>query len=202
MIQNLLNTTKNLEINHIHNGNCEQVLKLIPNETVDCIITDPPYGYSFMGKDWDKAVPSVEVWKECFRVLKSGSFMFVMSSPRQDVLSQMIVRIGEAGFRTNFTSIYWAYATGFPKAMNVSKAVDKRLGVAPLEVKTASGVGFMKPDSEDWNVTKNQIIMPKATTDEAKLLDGSFGGFQPKPAVEVVIVAMKPLSEKTTLTKP
>ena len=63
-----------------------------------------------MNKDWDKAVPSVEIWKECLRVLKPGGFAFVMSAPRQDVLSQMIVRLGEAGFDTSFTSIYWTYA--------------------------------------------------------------------------------------------
>lgn len=166
-------------------------------ESVDLIVTDPPYGYSFMGKDWDKAVPSVEIWQECLRVLKPGAFAFVMSAPRQDVLSQMIVRLDMAGFDTGFTSIYWTYASGFPKAANISKLVDKRLGVEPLEVKPASGVGFMKPNSEDWHQTKNQVVMPEATTPQAKALDGSYAGFQPKPAVEVIIVAMKPLSEKT-----
>ena len=58
-----------------------------------------------MNKDWDKAVPSIEVWKECLRVLKPGGFCFVMSAPRQDVLSQMIYRINKAGFKTDFTSL-------------------------------------------------------------------------------------------------
>src|SRR5713226_4000788 len=133
-------------------ANCIDVLRNMPDNSVDCIVTDPPYGYSFMGKDWDKAVPSVEVWKECLRVLRPGSFAFVMSAPRQDVLSQMIVRIAEAGFDTDFTSIYWTYASGFPKAMNIGK----RGGLA-----------------------------------------GAYAGFRPKPAVEIIIVAMKPLSEKT-----
>src|SRR3989304_1017524 len=110
-------------------GDCSEVLCGLEAESVDLVVTDPPYGYSFMGKDWDKAVPSVEIWRECLRVLKSGAFVFVMSSPRQDVLSQMIVRLGEAGFNMGFTSIYWAYASGFPKAINISKAVDKRLGM-------------------------------------------------------------------------
>ena len=116
-------------LNKIH---CEKVgewnaLKQIPDETIDCIVTDPPYGYSFMGKDWDKVVPSVEVWKECLRVLKAGAFMFVMSAPRQDVLSQMIIRLGQAGFEIGFTSIFWAYPTGFPKAMNINKKILKSL---------------------------------------------------------------------------
>ena len=183
-------------VNQIIQGDCLDVLPSLPENCVDCLVTDPPYGYSFMGKNWDRAVPSVEVWRECLRVLKHGSFMFVMSSPRQDVLSQMIVRIGEAGFRTDFTSIYWTYASGFPKAMNVSKMVDKRLG----------GKGVITnpktyPDIRSNNYSNSQGKTRLCGGDyepekaEAKLLDGSFGGFQPKPAVEVVIVAMKPLQK-------
>ena len=137
-------------------ANCIDALRNMPDNFVDCMVTDPPYGYSFMGRDWDKAVPSVETWKECLRVLKPGAFTFVMSAPRQDVLSQMIVRIAEAGFDTDFTSIYWTYANGFPKAANIGKRGGP---------------------------------------------DGAYGGFQPKPAVEVIIVAMKPLSEKTFLSQ-
>jgi site-specific DNA-methyltransferase (adenine-specific) len=110
-------------------GDCTKVLTAFDEESIDLLATDPPYGIEFMGKDWDKAVPSVEIWKECFRVLKAGSFAFVMSSPRLDVLSEMGRRLKEAGFDIGFTPIYWAYASGFPKAMNVSKAVDKKLGV-------------------------------------------------------------------------
>jgi site-specific DNA-methyltransferase (adenine-specific) len=80
------------------------------DNSLDLIVTDPPYGYSFMGKDWDKAVPSIEIWNECLRVLKPGAFMFVMSAPRQDVLSRMIVNIEDAGFRTDFSSLRWIYA--------------------------------------------------------------------------------------------
>lgn len=99
-----------LPLNEIVCGDVFEVLKGFPDESVDLVVTDPPYGYSFMGKNWDRAVPSVEVWKECLRVLKSGAFAFVMSSPRQDVLSQMIVRLGIAGFDMGFSSIYWTYA--------------------------------------------------------------------------------------------
>jgi len=216
-----------LPLNQIVQGDCLEVMKEIPSESIDCIITDPPYGYSFMGKDWDKAVPSVETWRECLRVLKGGAFMFVMSAPRQDVLSQMIVRLGQAGFETGFTSIYWTYASGFPKAMNISLAVDKqeckkqlikKLGREPTKEefdeawKTFRKVvgklnrndreldnveaGFFKQD-EFGGRRKTQLNITKPASEEAKLLDGSYGGFQPKPAVEVIIVCMKPLSEKT-----
>jgi len=205
-------------------GDCVVVMKTFPAESIDCIVTDPPYGYSFMGKDWDKVVPSVEVWKECLRVLKAGAFMFVMSAPRQDVLSQMIVRLGQAGFETGFTSIYWSYASGFPKAMNVSLAVDKqecrkqlrkKLGREPTkeEFKEAwktfrkvigkterhNGRAFGEGmGDEQYGTYKGGIPdLIEPTSKEAKSLNGSYGGFQPKPAVEIIIVCMKPLSEKT-----
>ena len=114
-----------------------------------------------MGKDWDQTLPPRKIFEECLRVLKPGSLAFVMSAPRSDVQYRMAQMLEEVGFNVSFTPIYWAYATGFPKAMNISNAVVKR-----------------------------------GDTDEAKKLDGSYAGYQPKPAVEVVIVAMKPLEQK------
>ena len=81
-----------------------------------------------MNKDWDKAVPDVAIWKGCLRVMKPGAFAFIMCSPRSDVQAEMVIKLKEAGFEVNFTSLYWIYASGFPKAMNISKAVDKKLG--------------------------------------------------------------------------
>lgn len=268
-------------MNKIINGDSTEVLKTLEVDSIDLVVTDPPYGYSFMGKDWDKAVPSVEIWKECLRVLKPGAFCFVMSAPRQDVLSQMIVRLGEAGFKIDFTSLYWTYASGFPKAMNIGKMVDKRaelnidvttdkeeLGkwlkekrgartqknIAKNFLSKTGGLtgcvsnwekGTNLPTWDIWtklkeiltldsrydhlienrpnnfteaerevvgknpngfgrntgsSLTHNLGAHPDLTapsTDQAKALDGSYGGFQPKPAVEVIIVCMKPLSEKT-----
>jgi len=88
-------------------GDALDILKEIESNSIDEMCTDPPYGYSFMNKDWDKAIISVDIWRECLRVLKPGAFAFVMSAPRQDVLSHMIVNLTDAGFVTNFTSIYW-----------------------------------------------------------------------------------------------
>ncbi len=173
------------------------ILKTLPDEIIDCLVTDPPYGYSFMGKDWDKAVPSVEIWKECVRVLKPGSFAFIMSAPRQDVLSQMIVRLSEAGFRTDFTSLYWARASGFPKAANIGKMVDKRKGTYERgELLPTSRKSRPSPSGAyGQGVQTKYAHTPKHH--QAKALDGSYGGFQPKPAVEVILVCMKPLSENT-----
>ena len=114
--------------NGIITGDCLEVMRGFATESIDLVVTDPPYGLEFMGKSWDKAVPSVAIWKECLRVLKHGAFAFVMCAPRLDVQSQMVVRLSEAGFRVDFTPIYWAYASGFPKATNISKAVDRKLG--------------------------------------------------------------------------
>lgn len=179
-------------------GDSLDELRKMDADSVDVIITDPPYGYSFMGKDWDKAVPSVEIWQECLRVLKLGAFMCVMSAPRSDVQNAMISRLLEAGFRLDFTPIYWTYASGFPKAGNIGKLVDKRLG-AEREVVDRVRSDGKKPGYDGnvfaGNVSKTQSS--QAITDQAKTLDGSYAGFQPKPAVEVIIVAMKPLSEKT-----
>jgi len=196
------------ELNRIYCMDCLEGLKKIPDNSIDICLTDPPYGLQFLGKDWDKAIPKVEVWKECVRVLKPGAFAFIMSSPRQDVLSQMMIRLQEAGFRTDFTSIYWAYADGFPKAMNISLAIDKRAGadrkvlyqkkLNPRDKKPYmpnTFEGYMGTDSFKVNPDMMYVIEP--STDDAKRLDGSFAGFQPKPAVEVIIVVMKPLSEST-----
>ena len=199
-----------MKMNQIIHGDALEELRKLPGDSVDCVVTDPPYGYSFMGKDWDKAVPSVEIWKESLRVLKSGAFAFVMSSPRQNVLSQMIVRLGEAGFNMGFSSIYWCYASGFPKACNISKSVDKRLGLKrevigktqPFgrENRSWQGAATGTALQGGWKTseqTQEGVDLTVPSSQEAKLLDGSYGGFQPKPAVEVILVCMKPLNSKT-----
>lgn len=189
----------------IINGDSLEELKTLEDNSIDAVITDPPYGYSFMGKDWDKAVPSVEIWQECLRVLKPGGWCMVMSAPRSDVQNAMISRLMEAGFRLDFTPIYWTYASGFPKAGNVGKLVDKRLG-AEREVigidKSAVRVNSVKNHQEGQSANlglkaEGTGVITAPATPQAKALDGSYTGFQPKPAVEVIIVAMKPLSEKT-----
>jgi len=201
----------------------------VEDESVDLIPTDPPYGISFMGKDWDTFNEIVEpqgayqhkkgfkklprqntvsmteffapIWRECLRVLKPGAFAFVMCSPRADVMSKQVSCLQDAGFVVNFTPIFWTYASGFPKAQNIGKAVDKKLGINREVI--GSRHRNVKPydDSVGWNQNETQgdYAYTKAQSPQAKALDGSYGGFQPKPAVEVIIVAMKPLSEKTYL---
>ena len=180
----------------IKNGNSLELLKEIKSDSVDCMVTDPPYGISFMNKDWDKAVPDVAIWKECLRVMKPGAFAFVMCSPRSDVQAEMVIKLKEAGFEVNFTNLYWIYASGFPKAMNVSKAVDRKLGYE-REIISGSSKDAQYSGKFDQKSSTERIKLGSPVSEEAKRLDGSYAGFQPKPAVEVIIVAMKPLSEKT-----
>ena len=152
-----------------------------------------------MGKDWDKALPDKRIWKECLRVLKHGGFAYVMSAPRQDVLARMMIDLEDSGFNMGFTSMYWAYASGFPKSLNVGKAVDKKLGIEREVVgrnpNSRENCDKTNTIYESGTVGKTDYIT-KPTSDKAKKLDGSYAGFQPKPAVEVIIVCMKPLSEK------
>lgn len=196
--------------NKLYLGDCLEIMPTIEINSIDAVVTDPPYGLKFMNHKWDASVPSVEIWQECLRVLKPGAFAFVMSSPRQDVLSRMIINISEAGFDTNFTSIYWAYNTGFPKAQNISKVLDKRAGAkqtvighyqAPdgskrdYKTHAEDSQKVFNMDSKTFQAEGRPIKAP--ATEEAKAFDGAYSGFQPKPAVEVIIVAMKPLSENT-----
>jgi len=186
----------------ILNGDAAQKLIEIEDNSIDEIVTDPPYGYSFMNKDWDKVVIGSSVWVECLRVLKPGSFAFVMSAPRQDVLCRIMINLDQAGFNIGFTSIYWAYASGFPKAMNVSKAVDKKLGVERDVIgKRDDGVGKISEsgiyelNNPDSKMSK-EIEITKPPSPQAIKLDGAYAGFQPKPALEVILVCMKPLDQK------
>jgi len=184
--------------NKILHGDSLDLLKDMDDNSVDSVVTDPPYGYSFMGKDWDKALPPIEIWKECVRVLKPGGFAFVMSAPRSDVHSRMCLMLEEAGFRIDFTPIAWTYATGFPKAMNIGKAVDKREGAEREIIGNGDRHGGGKEFAEGssgFDTKIHNITTP--ASDKAKELDGSYGGFQPKPAWENVIVCMKPITEKT-----
>ena len=109
----------------LHHGDCLEVLRSMPDCGIDAIVTDPPYGLSFMGKKWDYDVPSVEVWVECLRVLKPGGHLLAFAGTRTQ--HRMAVRIEDAGFEIR-DMIAWVYGSGFPKSLDVSKAIDKNNG--------------------------------------------------------------------------
>jgi len=109
----------------LYQGDCLDILRWLPSDSVDTLITDPPYGLSFMGKKWDYEVPSIDVWKECLRVLKPGATALIFAGSRTQ--HRMAVNVEDAGFILKDT-IMWIYGSGFPKSTNISKQIDKANG--------------------------------------------------------------------------
>ena len=108
-------------------GDCLERLRELPDCSVDACVTDPPYGLSFMGKAWDYDVPGAEVWREVLRVLKPGAHLLAFAGTRTQ--HRMAVQIEDAGFEIR-DLIAWVYGSGFPKSLDVSKAIDKRGGAS------------------------------------------------------------------------
>ena len=131
-------------------GDCLYKLKELDDNSVDSIVTDPPYGLSFMGKKWDYDVPSVDIWEECMRVLKPGGHLLSFAGSR--TYHRMAVRIEDTGFEIR-DQIMWIYGSGFPKSYNIGHKID---------------------DYKGW-------------------------GTALKPAHEPIVMARKPLSEKTVV---
>jgi len=199
-------------------GDSEIKLKDIPDNTIDLVVSDPPYqldsvknisgksksAKGFMGKDWD-VLPPVSLWMEVLRTMKPGAFAFLMMTPRQDSLSKCIVDLSDAGFNTGFTSLYWTYAQGFPKAHNISKSIDKKLKKKPIDTGIPDlnrkgrykGIGGFDGVYKDNATNKRDANITAPASDQAKQFEGSYGGYQPKPAVEVIIVVQKPPTEPT-----
>lgn len=107
------------------NGNNIDILKTYPDEYFDAIVTDPPYGIEFLGKDWDKNTGAMETWQECYRVLKSGGHMLAFSAAR--TYHHLATNVEMAGFEIR-DQLMWLYGSGFPKAQDIGKAIDKREG--------------------------------------------------------------------------
>ena len=217
----------------IHNGDCIETMKAMPPESVDAIVTDPPYGLSnttpaqvadtitkwaggdrdhvptgrgFMGKSWDAFVPPPAVWDECLRVLKPGGHMLVFAGSRTQDLMGLSIRL--AGFEMR-DSLAWLYGSGFPKSHDVGKAIDKAAGVKREVIGSKIGQpGYhLKPGGKageaygsginghtaDERLAASQITAP--ATPEAAQWDG--WGTALKPGHEPIVLARKPLAEKT-----
>jgi len=109
----------------LHTGDCRDVMATLPAESVDAIVCDPPYGLSFMGKGWDHGVPGVDFWVEALRVLKPGGHLIAFGGTR--TYHRLAVAIEDAGFEVR-DCLMWLYGSGFPKSLDVSKAMDKQNG--------------------------------------------------------------------------
>ncbi len=103
-------------MHELHHGNCLDILRIMPDCSVDAVVTDPPYGLSFMAKKWDYDVPSTEIWAECLRVLKPGGYLLAFAGTRTQ--HRMAVRIEDAGFEIR-DMLAWMYGSGFPKSHNL-----------------------------------------------------------------------------------
>lgn len=186
----------------LHHGDCLDVLRGMPDASVDAIVTDPPYGLSFMGKRWDYDVPTVAIWSECLRVLKPGGHLLSFGGSR--TYHRMAVNVEDAGFEIR-DQVMWVYGSGFPKSHNISKAIDKMAGAErevvginedylrrkPNGMKTEGATAYNYANAQ---MKTNANITAPATT-AAKQWDG--WGSALKPAHEPVVLARKPLGEKT-----
>jgi site-specific DNA-methyltransferase (adenine-specific) len=174
----------------LHHGDCIEVMRGMADGSVDSIVTDPPYELGFMGKSWDSTgiAYSVELWTEALRVLKPGGHLLAFSGSR--TYHRMACAIEDAGFQIR-DQIMWLYGSGFPKSLDVAKAIDKMAGVE-FEAKPASGVGFMNSSDDGYNTTLNQLVQTGESTDEATKWKG--WGTALKPAHEPIVLARKPFA--------
>jgi len=168
-------------------------LKKLPDNSIDSIVSDPPYGLSFMGKKWDYDVPSVEFWSEVYRVLKPGGHVLSFGGTR--TYHRMTVNIEDAGFEIR-DQIMWLYGSGFPKSHNIGKAVDKLQG-NEREVVGEKLTGMAR--HKTTNTTKNEKFNGGQMMIEDTKGTSPYEGFGTalKPANEPICVARKPLSEKS-----
>lgn len=175
-------------------GNCLDRLKDLEDNSIDAIVTDPPYGLSFMGKKWDYDVPSVEVWIEVLRVLKPGGHALVACGTRTQ--HRMAVNLEDAGFEIR-DIVAWVYGSGFPKSLNIGKAVDKIQGnerevVGERDVPDIRGDAFGTMNEKQGGSYKNLKIQDTKGTSK---WEG--WGTALKPAMELWTLCRKPLGEKT-----
>ena len=169
----------------LFNEDCLVSIKELPDNSVDSIVTDPPYGLSFMNKKWDYDVPSTEIWEECLRVLRPGGHLLSFAGSR--TYHRMAVRIEDAGFEIR-DQIMWIYGQGFPKSYNIGKAIDKIqgnerevVGEKPQRGSLKEGVPFQK------NTSKHLV---ETITKGKSEWEG--WGTNLKPAHEPLVLARKP----------
>ena len=181
-------TTKEekMEQDKIYLGNNLDILKTFPDNSIDSIVTDPPYGINFMNKHWDYDVPRVELWKECLRVLKHGGHILVACGTRTQ--HRMAVNIEDAGFEIR-DIIAWVYGSGFPKSKNVGLSIDKGEGMP----NRGHRIAVANRNHPDGTLEPNGDSLPpyEAKTEQAKQWQG--WGTALKPSMELWTLARKPL---------
>lgn len=173
-------------------GDCREVMKELPDNSIDAIVTDPPYELAFMAKQWDRTgiAYDVEMWAEALRVAKPGAHLLAFGGTRTH--HRMICAIEDAGWEIR-DCLGYLYGSGFPKSLNISKALDKAAGVEREVVDTIpdrwAGKGNVFQRATQAEAEKVNITIP--ATDAAKQWQG--WGTALKPAWEPIVLARKPL---------
>ena len=172
-------------------GDNRQTLKTIPDNSIDAIVTDPPYGIDFLGKDWDANTGALETYQECLRVLKPGGHILAFSAAR--TYHHLAITLEQAGFEIR-DQIMWIYSSGFPKSMDVGRQIQKSLGV---KEKTTIKGGARPSDKQTGGRAKDKVESKQEYTKvvcsdpEAKAWEG--WGTNLKPAHEPIALARKPI---------
>jgi site-specific DNA-methyltransferase (adenine-specific) len=180
-------------------ADCLSVLPLLETESISTVLTDPPYGLEFMGKGWDKGVPGIEFWEAIRYICKPGAMMLSFGGTRTH--HRLMCAIEDAGWEIR-DCLMWLYGSGFPKSLDISKAIDKMQGVEREDkfegvfTRFAGPTGNKKCDKcGKWLISGNPCNCPRPQDDpitpEAQLWNG--WGTALKPAWEPIILAMKPL---------
>jgi DNA modification methylase len=185
---------------NIRHGDCREVMRTLDPESVDSIVSDPPYGLSFMGKGWDHGVPGVEFWTEALRVAKPGAHLLAFGGTR--TYHRLACAIEDAGWEIR-DCVMWVYGSGFPKSHDVSKAIDKAAGAErevvgvkrrPRGADCGTGHESAKHRGKELQGSSQvacDVDITAPATDAARQWSG--WGTALKPAWEPIIVARKPL---------
>jgi DNA modification methylase len=183
-------------------GDCCEVLSQVSDNKFDSIVCDPPYALSFMGHKWDSYAPAqyqmwCEEWAaECLRVLKPGGHLLAFGGTR--TYHRVTCALENRDFEIR-DSVIWLYGTGFPKSLDVSKAIDKAAGAERLVLSTGKPVKRMIPGADQnktgsWIKSNGREFTPTETasaTPDAERWEG--WGTALKPSHEPIVVARKPL---------
>lgn len=180
----------------IVDADCLAAMARMEADSIDAIVTDPPYGLSFMGKEWDHGVPGEPFWREALRVAKPGAHLVAFGGTR--TYHRLACAIEDAGWEIR-DSLCWLYGSGFPKSLDVSKAIDKAMGAEREVVGTYNARGFSgtSPTEDGRNqwaageVTDKIGTRTAPATDLARQWQG--WGTALKPAYEPIVLARKPL---------
>ena len=185
----------------LYHGDCLEVLATLPDASVDAVVTDPPYELLFMSRSWDGSgiAYSVPMWAHCLRVLKPGGHLLAFGGTR--TYHRMACAIEDAGFEIR-DSIHWTYGSGFPKSLDVSKAIDKAAGATPLDLGVSPNWRESKRNREASGRMEvrgeNAGRITAPATDAARQWQG--WGTALKPSHEPIVVARKPLSGTVAAT--